>query len=184
MSNCIRHDLIAELGELHLGRKRLQPASRVIREFQERADELLKYPRFIFSSSDVEQIASAFSNKMIEERYTCYGCAIMPDHVHLLIRKHKHQAEEMIRNLQRTSHLLLRESGRVDWQHPIWGGGGWKVFLDHPDEIRGTIGYIEKNPVKLGLKKQVWEFVKQYDGWPLHPEHDPNSPYARRLRQR
>ena len=30
---------------------------------------------------------------MRERNYTCYGCAIMPDHVHLLIRKHRDQAE-------------------------------------------------------------------------------------------
>jgi hypothetical protein len=56
------------------------------------------------------------------------------------------------------------------------------VFLDHPDEIRRTIPYIEKNPVKIGLPGQKWKFVKDYDGWPLHKGHSPNSPYAQRLR--
>jgi REP element-mobilizing transposase RayT len=32
--------------------------------------------------------------------YTCYACAIMPDHVHLLIRKHKNLSEEMIEKIQ------------------------------------------------------------------------------------
>lgn len=74
----------------------------------------------------------------------------MPDHVHILIRKHKHLAEEMIQNLQRESHLLLRRRGLRDLEHPVWGGPGWKVFLDHPEEIRRTVKYIEKNPVKIG----------------------------------
>jgi hypothetical protein len=60
----------------------------------------------------------------------------MPDHVHILIRKHKHLAEEMIANLQRESHLRLRKFGLVDMAHPIWGGPGWKVFLDQ--QIRGN----------------------------------------------
>ncbi|HEY2588294.1 MAG TPA: hypothetical protein VGI81_21320 [Tepidisphaeraceae bacterium] len=107
----------------------------------------------------------------------------MPDHVHILIRKHRHQAEEMIQNLQRASHLALRESGRFDFEHPIWGGPGWKVFLDRPDDIERTIRYIEQNPIKIGQLVQQWEFVKEYDGWPLHPGHDPNSPYAKRLRK-
>jgi REP element-mobilizing transposase RayT len=182
ISSCIRNDLIAELGALHFGRKRIQPASREIREFQANAVELLEFPRLTFDSLDVEQIASAFAKTIVDERYTCYACAIMPDHMHLLIRKHKHQAEEMIRNLQRTSHLLLRESKRVDWEHPIWGGRGWKVFLDRPEEIRRTIEYIKLNPVKIGQEMQRWEIVKAYDGWHLHPVHDPNSPYAKRLR--
>jgi hypothetical protein len=57
-----------------------------------------------------------------------------------------------------------------------------KVFLDHPDDIRRTIRYVEQNPIKDGLPAQVWPFVKEYDGWPLHPGHSPNSPYAKRLR--
>jgi hypothetical protein len=33
------------------------------------------------------------------------------------------------------------------------------------------------------LPVQQWMFVKPYDGWPLHPGHNPNSPYAKRLRE-
>ena len=183
MSSTIKCDLLADLGELHYGRKRVQPASGEIRAFYETAVPRLKFAQVTFTREEVEQIALAFARVVQDQRYTCYACAIMPDHVHVLIRKHKHDAEEMTRNLQQASHLLLRESGRFDWEHPIWGGPGWKVFLDSPDDVRRTIGYVEQNPVKIGLPEQRWDFVKGYDGWPLHPGHDPNSPYARRLRQ-
>src|SRR5580658_8131442 len=93
-------------------------------------------------------IACAMAGAIRKQVYTCYACAIMPDHVHILIRKHKHQAEEMVRNLQRESHLRLREAGVRDFEHPVWGGPGWKVFLDCLDEIRRTIRYIENNPRK------------------------------------
>ena len=103
----------------------------------------------------------------------------MPDHVHILIRKHKHLAEEMIANLQEVSRLRLGTLGLRPENHPVWtGGAGWKVFLDTPDDIRRTIPYIELNPTKMGLPRQVYSFVKEYDGWPLHPGHSPNSPYA------
>ena len=55
-------------------------------------------------------------------------------------------------------------------------------FLDHPDEVRRTIGYIDENPMKIGLPAQRWEFICDYDGWPLHEGHSPRSPYARALR--
>jgi REP element-mobilizing transposase RayT len=106
----------------------------------------------------------------------------MPDHIHILIRKHKHLGEEMIAHLQRGSHLALRERGIRSIDHPVWGGPGWKVFLDSPDDIRRTIKYIEDNPIKARLPGQAWSFVRSYDGWPLHPGHSVNSPYARRLR--
>lgn len=183
MSSCIKCDLTADLGELHYGRKRVQPASREIREFYEAAVPKMQFAQISFTAHDIEQITLAFGREMEAQHYTCYACAIMPDHVHVLIRKHKHQAEEMILNLQRESHLTLRESGRFDWEHPIWGGPGWKVFLDSPEDIRRTIRYVEQNPVKIGLPIQRWGFVKEYDGWPLHPGHNPNSPYARRFRR-
>jgi REP element-mobilizing transposase RayT len=136
-----------------------------------------------FTDAMVNGIASAFRDVIASCRYTCYACAIMPDHIHILIRKHKELAEEMIANLQRESHIRLRALGLVDMQHPVWGGPGWKVFLDHPDDIRRVIPYIVQNPLKMHLPEQGWDFVKGYDGWPLHPGHNPNSPYANRMRR-
>jgi REP element-mobilizing transposase RayT len=184
MSGCIRNDVLKELGELHYGRKRIQPASRQIRAFYNSADPLLKFPQLTFTSEMIAAIAESFRKVIDARKYTCYACAIMPDHVHILIRKHKDQAEEMIANLQRASHIRLRELDLVDMEHPVWGGCGWKVFLDHPDDVRRVIPYVEQNPVKMGMAPQKWDFVRGYDGWPLHPGHSPNSPYARRLRGR
>ena len=179
----IRNDVLAELGELHLGRKRVQPASAAVRTFYEQAAERLQHPLLTFDDSARSVIAGSFAEVVAVQKYTCYACAIMPDHVHLLIRKHKHQAEEMIDRLKDAGRRSLIAAGHRGPVHPTWtNGGGWKVFLDHPDEIRRTIGYIERNPLPLGLPKQIWKFVTPYDGWPLHPGHSPNSPYARRLR--
>jgi REP element-mobilizing transposase RayT len=182
-SRTIASDVIAELGELHYGRKRLQPAGRVVREFYERAAEVLRFPLLSFDGAARAAVAAAFGEVIARERYTCYACAVMPDHVHVLIRKHKHQAEEMIEHLKHQSRLRLCQIALRTTDHPTWCDGGWKVFLDHPDEVRRTIGYIEKNPLPLGLPVQRWPFVTAYDDWPLHPGHSPNSPYARRLRE-
>jgi REP element-mobilizing transposase RayT len=182
MSHYIASDVIAELGKLHFGRCKVQPASAVIRQFHERAKAVLKHALLKFSADDVCAVAAALGEAIAAHRYTCYACAIMPDHVHALVRKHKHKAEEMIENLQEASRSRLRSSGLRPADHPVWGGPGWKVFLDHPEEVRRTIGYIEQNPAKWRLPRQQWPFVIQYDGWPLHPGHSPNSPYARGLR--
>ena len=182
-SRNVASDPIAELGELHHGRRKVQPSSHTIREFQQRAKEILKYRVARFDANETQTVADAFAETIDEHKYTCYACAIMPDHIHALIRKHKHPAEEMIENLQETSRLRLRTFRTRTPEHPIWGAPGWKVFLDHPDEVRRIVRYIENNPVKWKLPRQRWPFVKSYDGWPLHPGHNPNSPYARRLRE-
>jgi len=181
-SHSIASKVIAELGELHYGRKKVQPAGWEIRAFYERAQEVLLFPLLTFDEAARGEIAAAFAAVIEAERYTYYACAIMPDHVHLLIRKHKHLAEEMIDRPQCDSRARLAESHHRMTDHPAWGGPGWKVFLDHPDEVRRTITYIEKNPLLLRLPKQRWPFVKEYDGWPLHPGHSPNSPYVKALR--
>ena len=40
-SRTIRNDVLAQLGELHFGRKKVQPAGRVIRDFYAKAATLL-----------------------------------------------------------------------------------------------------------------------------------------------
>jgi REP element-mobilizing transposase RayT len=182
-SSSIRCDILAELGELHQGRKRVQPAGKEVRRFYQQAAGLLAHPLLTFDEPARQEIAEAFQEVIIEQRYTCYACAIMPDHIHILMRKHKHQAEEMMELLRQVSRERLIATNKRAVTHPTWtAGGGWKVFLEHPEEVRCTIGYIEKNPLPLGLSAQRWPFVTRYDGWPLHPGHSPNSPYAKRLR--
>jgi REP element-mobilizing transposase RayT len=172
------------LGEVHFGRKKVQPPRAEVREFYSRAAELLKHPTLRFDEGERSIIAEAFGGTIAAERYTCYACAVMPDHVHLLIRKHKHTAEEMASNLIAASRAKLIDAKRREPGHPTWtAGDGWNVFLEHPDDARRVIGYIERNPIKIGLPEQNWAFVKPYDNWPLHEGHSPNSPYAKRLRE-
>ncbi len=182
-SHSIQSDVLAELGELHFGRKPIQPAGREIRRFYDEAAPLLVYPLLQFDQAARDEIAVSFAEVIAQQRYTCYACAIMPDHVHILIRKHKDQAEDMLDQLRTASRLRLIETLQRSTDHPVWTtGSGWIVFLDHPDEIRRTIGYIEKNPLPLRLPVQQWPFVTPSNGWPLHPGHSRNSPYARALR--
>ena len=159
------------------------PPSATIREFCARAGGVLKFPLLEFTSSEIPAIADGLAEAMSRYRYTCYACAIMGDHVHLIIRKRRGKAEEMIENVQEFCRLRLGSSPLRSPDHPVWARSGWKVFLDHPDDIRGTIRYIRENPLKHRMSPQEWAFVAEYDGWPLQAGHNPNSPYARRLRE-
>jgi REP element-mobilizing transposase RayT len=153
---------------MHLGRKKWQPSGGVIRDFYERAKEVLKYPVLTFSFDEFAIVGAAFADVIRAQRYTCYACAAMPDHVHILIRKHKHKAEEMSERLKDASRDALLGQGVAAPDHPIWTVGGWHKFLDHPDDIRHDIEYIRNNPAERGLPDQLWSFVQAYDGWPHH----------------
>jgi hypothetical protein len=74
----------------------------------------------------------------------------------------------MIDNLQNESRGRLIESQLLPDEHPVWTKGGWKVFLDAPEEVWPRIRYVEGNPMKEGLPKQSWPFVVPYDNWPFH----------------
>jgi REP element-mobilizing transposase RayT len=182
-SSTIRNDILSELGELDFGRKKAQPSSMIVRQFYEKAADLLKHALLAFDEQCRNIIGQAFAEVIEERRYTIWACAIMPDHVHIVIRKHKDMAEEMVKNLMALSRQRLIGAGQRPPDHPTWTVGyGWKVFLDHPDEVRRTTVYVEQNPIKIHLPAQRWPFVKAYDDWPLHSGHSTNSPYARRLR--
>jgi REP element-mobilizing transposase RayT len=167
ISHTIRRDVLRELGELHFERKRLQPASRNIRTFYDAAREV-QHDLLTFSEFELGMIANCFADVIRKMRYTCYACAIMPDHIHLVIRKHRDLAEVMIHNFQMESRagVLLLKQRFI--QHPVWGGPGWKVFLNSPQDIKRTIKYVEDNPIKARLAPQSFEFVTEYDGWPFH----------------
>jgi hypothetical protein len=70
MSRLIASDLIADLGELHYGRKSIQPASRDIRAFYERARDALKFPLLSFAPEELDVIAQAFAEVVAQLRYT------------------------------------------------------------------------------------------------------------------
>ncbi len=112
-SHLIRNDIIADLGELHHGRKRIQPNSAEIRAFYEQARSKLKHELRTINQDERALIACGFARTIRVRRYTCYACAVMPDHVHLLIRKHRDKAEQMIEYLQEDSRVELIEHGML-----------------------------------------------------------------------
>ncbi|NNJ27775.1 hypothetical protein LzC2_38830 [Planctomycetes bacterium LzC2] len=165
MSKEISVRSLRELGPCHHGRKTVQPQGRAIREFYERAAEKLRHELLTFPPNQCGCIAEAMGKAIRRHGYTCCAAAVMPDHVHVLIRKHRDRGETMIANLQAASRELLLRRGHRDKEHPVWGGPGWVVFLETPTDIRRVIHYIERNPIKIGWPVQQWEWVTEYDGW-------------------
>jgi REP element-mobilizing transposase RayT len=183
MSSWVSLDVLKQIGELHFGRKKVQPKSWQIKQYLRATEDLLRFPRLTFTIEQRACIARAFAKVIADFKYTCYACAVMPDHIHLVLRKHRDSYELMVANFQRESHLLLRNERHFSFEYPIWGGHGWSVFLDCPDDIWRTIPYVDDNPMKVGLPRQTYEFVTPYDNWPLHEGHSPDSPYVKRMRR-
>jgi hypothetical protein len=145
----------------------------LVREFYDKAAHRLLYPVIRFDNSQIQEIGRVFADVISQHRYTCYACAILPDHVHLVIRKHRHFGEDMIEHFQRQSRLANCFVDGLPSSHPIWTDGGWDRFLDSPSAIRGRVRYAADNPEKADLPRQAWPFVVAYDGWPFHKKQRP-----------
>jgi REP element-mobilizing transposase RayT len=155
------------VGELHIGRKAMQPRRGEVRTFYAQAEPLLAHPVIRFDASQRGAIGTALGEEIRRTPYTCWACAVMPDHLHLVIRKHRHQAEEMIERLQEATRAALVRDALVPDDHPVWTSGGWRKFLDSAEAVGRCLAYVERNPGREGMPQQAWDFVVPYDGWPF-----------------
>ena len=168
-SHDLRFDKLAPLGDVHLGRKKIQPPSHTLRNFYQQADDFLEHQRLLFTDVEILLVGSSFGETVRRHGYTCYACAIMPDHVHLVIRRHRDYAEQMVANFQKDSKNAMIAAGRRPVNHPVWAGPGWKVFLNTRKDIENRIHYVGENPAKDGRPPQHWDFVQEYNGWLPRP---------------
>ncbi len=112
-------DELRNLGPVHSGRKQKQPSHMNVQAFYVLAEERLAHPRLEFTNSMIAMIGQAFAETIRNRNYTCYACAVLPDHAHLVIRAHRDHAEIMIAELQRCSRLKLYKQDAIPCDHPV-----------------------------------------------------------------
>ena len=165
-SKNVRVEPIKELGDHHYGRKERQPSPKELREFLTTAKDVLAHNVVPLDEEDIVLTGTALGVSIAENGYICYACAVMPDHVHLLIRRHGDRAEDMIANVQEKAKAALIAAGKRPVNHPVWtDGAGWKTFINSRRQFENEIAYIRRNPGKIGRPEQRWDFVTAYDGW-------------------
>lgn len=126
------------------------------------AKAALKYPPVAFNGRQARAVARGFSDVCNTNKYQVHACVLMPDHTHLVIARHPiHSIEQIARRLKAkgTQHLNQEELG---FDRTPWAKGQWKVFLNTHRDVRRAVRYVERNPVKAGLKPQTWRFVTPY----------------------
>jgi REP element-mobilizing transposase RayT len=136
------------------------------------AKDGLKYPPVQFTGIQARAVARGFAQYLQRWQRTAWACAILPDHVHLVVAELDIPVEQFVIQLKgdATQQLVaegihpfgdVREkNGRLP---KCFARGEWKVFLD-PDDVARAIRYVEDNPVKEGKKPQRWGFVTPYAG--------------------
>ncbi len=129
--------------------------------------ELLQRAPVAFTGLQARAVARGFAGYVERSGLPVWACAILPDHVHLVIGRSELTIENVVIQLKRYATNRLVEEGIHPFQNlkPVdgpppkcWAQGCWKVFLDPPD-VERSIRYVEQNPVKDGLRPQKWKFV-------------------------
>jgi REP element-mobilizing transposase RayT len=137
------------------------------------AKAALKYPPVIFNGLQARAIARGFAQQIQHSGLTVWACSILPDHIHLVVKRHRYNVETITNHLKGSATRRLDEEGI----HPLsahrtrsgrcpkaFSRGEWKVFLDCRDDILRAIPYVERNPGKEGLAPQRWSFVTPVPG--------------------
>lgn len=179
-SDEVREEKLADLAPIHFGRKQVQPARSELREFFREAEPLLAFERLWFDDAKRQALGESIGELIDQQGYTCWACAVLKNHVHLCIRRHRDHARTMWDKVAQATRERLSLFKDVELHHPVWSERPYSVFPYTPEDVRRVIAYIRANPEKELLAPQDWSFVKEYDGWPHKAPQDARRGKPRR----
>jgi REP element-mobilizing transposase RayT len=140
---------------------------------RQEAKKHLKYPPVELNGRQALAVGKGFASGKKKCSLTIWACSILPEHVHLVIGRHKYEVEKIANLLKGEATKQLR-SVNLDplsaYDRPSrrpkspWARNEWKVFLDTEEAIENAIRYVEENPLKEGKPRQTWSFVEPFRG--------------------
>jgi REP element-mobilizing transposase RayT len=126
------------------------------------AKQAMRHRPVRFTGEMARCIGTAFAEVAGRSGYRIHACSIMPDHVHLVVGRHTYRVEQVVRCLKQAATARLRDEGFNIGLPSPWARGVWKVYLNDVEAVRRAIDYVERNPVKAGLRPQRWSCVTPY----------------------
>jgi len=141
------------LGRIKYGRQDPTPAKELLLRFWTAATPHLGRPPFFIDDRSRFTITTGFSRVVQRFGIKIGACAIMNDHVHILILRSKYRVEHIVNQLKggATRALKLKETP--------WTRGCWKVFISDNETLLAAARYIQANSNCAGLPAQSWDFV-------------------------
>ena len=124
-----------------------------------------------FNGVQAQSIAHGFRKAAMDGRYACHACAILPDHVHLVLARHSRPIKQIVGHLKAIASRQLAADGRHPFADQVqedgslptpWVKGCWKRFLGSRKEMLAAIKYVEENPIRMNLPRQTWKIVSPY----------------------
>lgn len=161
----LREQKLSPLGDVHRGRRPVQPTRHELRKFYADARPLLDFDTLWFDESMRQTIADAFHHVVMEHGFTVWACAVLRNHAHLVVRKHRGPLENTWSRFAEGAAVILKHRfPKICREHPIWSNRVYVVYLHDAAGIRTRIRYVENNPEKENLPRQMHPFVTAYKG--------------------
>ncbi|MGO8690109.1 MAG: transposase [Thermoguttaceae bacterium] len=123
------------------------------------AKTALQWPPASVTGRQALSIGEGFATAAGEGPYRIYACAILPEHVHLVIGVSSRRIRAVVGHLKSRATRALRQEQLWDDDRPLWGAHGWNVYGETVAAVERAIRYVNENPLKEGKKRQNWSFV-------------------------
>jgi REP element-mobilizing transposase RayT len=141
------------LGEIKYARQYPAPdRERLMKFWTAAAPHLARAPLFLDDRS-WPSVAAAFSKVIQCLAIKVPACAIMNDHVHILVLGSKYRIEYIVNQLKGAATSVLK------LERTPWTRGCWKVFINDKETLLAAVEYINANPASASLTSQSWDFI-------------------------
>ena len=135
--------------------------------------QALTYPPVSLDGEQARAVGEGFAKFCSKNRLGIWACSILPEHVHLVLGRHRYKMEIAANLLKGAATKRLKEVGmhpmamyeQEDGRIPhMWAAHQWIAFLDSEQAIENAIKYVEANPSKEGKRPQAWKCVIPFTG--------------------
>jgi REP element-mobilizing transposase RayT len=149
----IYNEELSTLGTIRYGRQHPQPPKDKLLKFWTGSVPCISRKPYFIDVHSRPAVAAGFSRVIQRLKLKAPACAIMNDHVHILILRSKYSIEYIVNQLKgaATAELKLKQTP--------WSRGCWKVFINDTETLAAAADYIRANPAAAGLPDQSWDFV-------------------------
>ena len=130
--------------------------------WKQHAQTALKHEPAVFDAPQILAIGHGFGNAITEGKYVCFACAILPEHVHVVIGRHARSVGQIVGHLKSAATRSLRTMRPWPADRPVWAENCWKVFLDNAADVQRSVAYTNENVVRAGKPPQDWPFVSDW----------------------
>ncbi len=135
------------------------------------AKQALRHKPVRFTGEQARCISRGFAIAALEASYVFHALAILPDHVHIVMAWHPKHIDVIAAHLKAKAthqmaiaglHPLARDASSTGRVPSPWARNHWCPFIRTGDHMREAVAYVERNPMKAGLRPQRWRLVTPY----------------------